>query len=34
MKTYAKKKTLIGLAFGRCEDTSKLGKFVGSVYEC
>ena len=33
MKTYTKKKTLFGLALSRCEGTSKLGKFVGSVYE-
>ena len=33
MKTYTKKKTLLGLAFGRCEDTSKLGKFASLVYE-
>ena len=31
MKTYTKKKTLFGLALNRCEGTSKLGKFVGSV---
>ena len=33
MKTYTKKKTLIELALGRCECTSKLGKFASTVYE-
>ena len=33
MKTYTKKKTLLGLALSRCEGMSKLGKFAGSVYE-
>ena len=33
MKTYTKKKTLIGLALGRCECKSKLGKFASSVSE-
>ena len=33
MKTYTKKKSLFGLALNRCEGTSKLGKFVGSVYK-
>ena len=34
MKTYAKQKTLLELALGICEGTSKLGKFAGSMYEC
>ena len=34
IKTYVKKRTLLGLALGVCEGTSKLGKFTGSVYEC
>ena len=33
VKTYTKKKTLLELALGRCEGTSKLGKFASSVYE-
>ena len=32
--TYEKKKTLIGLALGICEDTSKLNKCASLVYEC
>ena len=34
IKTYAKKKTLLGLALGICEGTSKLNKCTSSVYEC
>lgn len=34
IKTYAKKKTLLGLALGICEGTSKLNKCASSVYEC
>ena len=34
IKIYTKKKTLLGLALGRCEGTSKMSKFAGSVYEC
>ena len=33
MKTYMKKRTLLGLALSRCEGTSEVGKFVGLVYE-
>ena len=34
IKTYTKKKTLLGLALGMCEGTSKLSKCSSSVYEC
>ena len=34
IKTYAKKKTLLGLALGIYEGTSKLNKCASSVYEC
>ena len=34
IKTDAKKKTLLRLALGICEGTSKLNKCVSSVYEC
>ena len=34
IKTYTKKKTLLGLALGMCEGTSKLSKCASSVYEC
>ena len=33
MKTYRKKKTLLGQALGICKGTSELGKFAGLVYE-
>ena len=33
MKTYRKKKILLGQSLGICEGTIELGKFVGSVYE-
>lgn len=32
MKTYRKKGSILGQAFGICEGTSELGKFVGLVY--
>ena len=32
MKTYIKKKSILGQAFGICKGTSELGKFAGSVY--
>ena len=34
IKTYAKKKTLLGLALGICEGTSKLNKCASEVNEC
>ena len=33
MKTYKKKKILLGQSLGICEGTIELGKFVGSVNE-
>ena len=33
MKTYRKKKILLGQSLGICEGTIELGKFVGSVNE-
>ena len=32
MKTYRKKKSILGQAFGICNGTSELGKFAGSMY--
>ena len=32
MKTYRKKKSILGQAFGICKGTSELGRFTGSVY--
>ena len=33
MKTYTKKRTLLGLALSRCEGTNEVGKFASSVYK-
>ena len=32
MKTYRKKKSILGHAFGICKGTSELGNFAGSMY--
>ena len=32
MKTYKRKKSILGRAFGTCKGTSELGRLVGSVY--
>ena len=34
IKTYIYKKTILELAFGMCEGTSKLKKYASSMYEC
>ena len=34
VKTYLKKKTLLGLALGICEGTSEVNKCTSSVYKC
>ena len=33
MKTNMKKRTLLGQALSRCEGTSEIDKFAGSMYE-
>ena len=33
MKTYRKRKTLLGQALGTCKGTNEFGKFADSVYE-
>ena len=32
MKTYRKKKSILGQAFGICKGMSELGKFTDSMY--
>jgi len=32
MKTYRRKESILGRAFGICKSTSELGRLAGSVY--